>query len=178
MPDGPRAIVGGTITVTLDARGDRRVTGFRYSLGTPTLDATIAADVRGGTATFDLAVGNVSGDRPLYAAVVDRFGRVGPPTQATVSVALFAEGRLDGALWNANTWRPIAGATVTLTPGDIQVTTGDDGVFSVAGFPSGVYEVTAAIGGDCPATSTQALELDGQGLYFEFYLFPECAPQQ
>ncbi|MBB2949021.1 hypothetical protein FB565_008807 [Actinoplanes lutulentus] len=178
FPNGSQATAGATITVTFDAGGDRRVTGFRYSLGTTTLGATVAAGVRGGTATADLAAGEITGDRPLYAAAVDRFGRVGPLTQATVSVTPAAEGQLTGSVLNGYTWLPIAGATVTLAPGGLQVTTGDNGAFTVAGVTPGTYAVTAEVGGDCPATSTQTLDIDGQGLNVEFYLFPECTPEQ
>ncbi|BAL88066.1 hypothetical protein AMIS_28460 [Actinoplanes missouriensis 431] len=178
LPGGSQAVAGGTVTVTFDAGGDRRVTGFRYSFGSATLDARVAAGVRGGTATVDLAVGDITGDRPLYAAVVDRFGRVGPLNQATVTVTPVAGGELTGRVLNGYTWLPIAGAAVTLSPGGLQVSTGDDGAFSVGGVTPGVYAVTAAVGGDCPATSTQTLEIDGQGLAVEFYLFPECAPEQ
>ncbi|MEU4690383.1 carboxypeptidase regulatory-like domain-containing protein [Actinoplanes sp. NPDC023714] len=178
FPNGSQATAGGTITVTFDAGGDRRVTGFRYSLGTATLDAAVAAGVRGGTATVDLAVGDITGDRQLFAAAVDRFGRVGPLNLAAVSVTPAAGGQLTGTVLNGYTWQPIAGATVTLAPGGLQVTTGDNGAFTVGGVAAGTYAVTAAVGGDCPATSTQTLDIDGQGLYFEFYLFPECAPEQ
>lgn len=174
LPNGSQATAGGTITVTLDTGGDRRVAGFRHSLGTTSVDATVASGVRGGTATVDLAVGDITGHRQLFAAAVDRFGPVGPLSQVTVSITPAAGDMLTGTVLNGYTWQPIACATVTLAPGGLQVITGrrrrHAGHLRSAGRRWG--------GGDCPATFTQSLELDGQGLYFQFYLFPECAPEQ
>lgn len=170
FPNGPEVTAGGTLTVTFDAGGDRRVTGFRYSLDSPTLDQTGKAAVRGGRATVSLDVGAISGDRPLFAVAVGGHGRTSALTQATISVTQTVP--FSGTVLNGITWLPAPGATVTLEPGGLQATADSNGAFAFTGVPSGVYTATATVGGTCPASSSQTLLIDGQGLYFEFYLFP------
>lgn len=55
-------------------------------------------------------------------------------------------GQLRGGILNISTSRPVAGATVTIEPGDVTATSGPDGKFSVD-LPPGHYKITVTARG-------------------------------
>ncbi|GIF20068.1 hypothetical protein BJ973_002026 [Actinoplanes tereljensis] len=178
FPDGSESVAGGTVTVTFDAGGDRRVTGFRYSLGTTDLGLTATATERGGTATVTLGVGTITGDRSLVAAVVDGHGRVGPMTQAAIHVTPTYQ--FTGRVLNAATFLGVPDVVVTLEPGNLQATTDADGEYAFAAVPVGYYTVSATAEGFC--SPSQTFLISGQGVEYEIYLFAldseVCSPAE
>ncbi|WP_327006156.1 PQQ-dependent sugar dehydrogenase [Dactylosporangium sp. NBC_01737] len=60
-------------------------------------------------------------------------------------------GNVTGTVTNQGTGTPVAGATVTLTPGGTTKTTAANGTYTFTGVPAGAYTVTAAVGsgGQC-----------------------------
>lgn len=170
FPSGDSVSAGGQIAVRFDANGDTTVTRFRYSVGNTTLGNEVPA-TPDGTATVTIDVGNVTGERPVYAVSVDRQGRVSPMTQGTFTVS--AVWSLEGQAIDATTWMPVEGATIRLEPAGIEVVTGPDGTFQFAVDP-GLYTLTGTYAGPPSlSSSSQQLELDGQGLWFDLLLFPD-----
>ncbi|MEV6595570.1 carboxypeptidase regulatory-like domain-containing protein [Actinoplanes sp. NPDC051346] len=66
-------------------------------------------------------------------------------------------GVIAGIVTETNTTAPIAGATVTLTPGGRTVTTGADGSYQFTGVTPGPYQLTVSDGtGQCPGPDASA----------------------
>ncbi|MEU4680146.1 hypothetical protein [Micromonospora sp. NPDC023737] len=170
FPNGNSVSAGGQIAIRFDVDGDTTVTRFRYSVDNITLGNEVPA-APDGTATVTVDVGNVTGERPVYAVSVDRRGRVSSMTQGTFTVS--AVWSLQGQAIDATTWMPVEGATIRLEPAGIEVVTGPDGIFQFAVDP-GLYTLTGTYAGPPSLSgSSQQLELDGQGLWFDVYLFPD-----
>ncbi|WFE45682.1 hypothetical protein [Verrucosispora sp. WMMD1129] len=148
------------------------MTRFRYSVGNTTLGSEVPA-AQDGTATVTIDVGTVTGERPVYAVSVDRRGRISSMTQGAFTV--YAVWSLQGRAIDANTWLPVEGATIRLEPAGVEVVTGPDGIFQVAVDP-GLYTLTGTYAGPPSLSgSSQPLELDGQGLWFDLLLLPDPA---
>ncbi|MFI7551951.1 hypothetical protein ACIBQ2_19625 [Micromonospora sediminimaris] len=172
FPDGNSVSAGGQLAIRFAASGDTTVTRFRYSVGNTTLGSEVPA-AQDGTATVTIDVGNVTGERPVYAVSVDRRGRISSMTQGAFTV--YAVWSLQGRAIDANTWLPVEGATIRLEPAGVEVVTGPDGIFQVAVDP-GLYTLTGTYAGPPSLSgSSQPLELDGQGLWFDLLLFPDSA---
>jgi protocatechuate 3,4-dioxygenase beta subunit len=168
MPDGAEATAGGTVRVLFDAGGDTNVTKFKYSVGTTDLDQTVNATSAGGSYSFNLPVGTVTGQRPLHVVAVDDGNRVSPLTQIQFTVTPSAP--LSGTVLDLSTSQLVTGATVRLQPGGRQVTTDADGVFTFGSVNPGNYTVTATFNGRCGMAGSQPFEIDGQGLTLQLYL--------
>jgi len=171
FPDGPETVTGGTIAVRFDAGRDSRVTGFRYGLDSSARSGTVDADVPGGSATVTVSVGSIAGHRQVFAVAVGEDGLVGPLNQATINVTQTVQFRGRVLL---PSWLPAEGAIVTLEPGGYRQTSDESGMVEFSGVPAGEYTTTATatLNGNCPVAASQVLEIDGQGLDFEFYLRP------
>ncbi|MFI5495389.1 hypothetical protein [Actinoplanes sp. NPDC051859] len=170
FPAGAGVAAGGQIAVRFDAKGDAKVTRFRYSVGSTTLDKEVLA-AADRTATVLVDAGDVTGDRLVYAVAVDRRGRVSPMTQGSFTVS--ATWSLQGRAIDATTWMPVEGATIRLEPAGIEMVTGPDGAFQFVADP-GLYTVTGTfVGPPGLSGSSPELQLDGQGLNFELYMFPD-----
>ncbi|MEV4808368.1 carboxypeptidase regulatory-like domain-containing protein [Micromonospora avicenniae] len=167
FPNGSEVTAGGQLTVKFDAGGDTNVTKFGYSVDGTGLGTTVNASSAGGTATVNVNVGSVTGERPVYAVAVDDGNRVGGMAEAAFTVTPAAS--LSGTVWDS-TFLPRAGAVVRLQPGGYQVTSGADGSYALANFPPGSYTVTATFGGRCGEAFSGPLEVDGQGLTFDIFL--------
>ncbi|MFF0722706.1 LamG-like jellyroll fold domain-containing protein [Micromonospora sp. NPDC003816] len=167
FPHGSEVTGGGQITVRFDARGDTNVIAFRYSMGDAGLGSTVNAATPGGTATVTLDVGDTRGSRPVYAAAVADGNRVSDKNDGEFTVRPATS--LSGNVWNEY-FLPLAGAVVQLQPGGYQTTSAADGSYALTGVPPGVYTVTATFGGECGLSHSALLEIDGQGLTFDFFL--------
>ncbi|SCG63502.1 carboxypeptidase-like regulatory domain-containing protein [Micromonospora halophytica] len=170
FPNGDSVVEGGQLAIRFDANGDTSVTSYRYSVGGTSLDSMVPAGPDG-AANVTIDVGNVNGERPVYAVAVDRRGRVSPMTQGSFTVSVMWS--LRGQALDMNTWLPVAGATIRLEPVGIEVVTGSDGGFQFAVDP-GLYTLTGTYAGPPSLSgSSQQLEVDSQGLWFDLYLFPD-----
>ncbi len=65
---------------------------------------------------------------------------------------------------------PISGATVTLTPGDVEFTTDASGFYSFTGIDPGTYGVTAEAAGFVSHTENDLVVVDGEMYDYNFYL--------
>jgi hypothetical protein len=169
FPSGDSVSAGGQLTIRFKGNGDTTVARFRYSVDNTNLGNEVPA-AQDGTATVTIDVGNVTGERLVYAVAVDRHGRLSPMTQGTFTVS--AVWSLQGQAIDATTWMPVEGATIRLEPAGIEVVTGLDGTFQFAVDP-GLYTVTGTYAGPPSLSGSQQLEVDGQGLWFDLYLFPD-----
>ncbi|TDC84853.1 hypothetical protein E1193_04655 [Micromonospora sp. KC606] len=146
------------------------IAGCGPSVGGTNLGSVVPAG-RDGAANVTIDVGTVSGERPVYAVAVDRRGRHSPMTQGFFTVSVMWS--LRGQALDMTTWLPVVGATIRLEPVGIEVVTGPDGSFRFAVDP-GLYTLTGTYAGPPSLSgSSQQLEVDGQGLWFDLYLFPE-----
>ncbi|SNS91987.1 Carboxypeptidase regulatory-like domain-containing protein [Actinoplanes regularis] len=166
FPGESQVWAGESLAVKFDAGGDTNVTKFRYSIDGTGLGTTVNADVPGGTATVNIAVGTTTGVRPIYAVGEDSL-RVGPMKPAQFSVH---GADLSGTVLDAATWLGTAGATVTLQPGGYTATTEADGGYKFENLPRNNYTISAASGGRCGMAGTQPFLIDKQGLTLELYL--------
>ncbi|SCE96395.1 hypothetical protein GA0070607_3742 [Micromonospora coriariae] len=170
FPNGDSVVEGGQLAIRFDANGDTSVASYRYSVGGTDLSSVVRSG-RDGAATVTIDVGNVSGERPVYAVAVDRRGRLSPLAQGSFTVSVMWS--LRGQAIDTSTWLPLAGATIRLEPVGIEAVTGPDGGFQFAVDP-GLYTLTGTYAGPPSLSgSSQQLEVDGQGLWFDLYLFPE-----
>ncbi|MEU4776409.1 hypothetical protein [Micromonospora sp. NPDC023633] len=170
FPNGDSVVEGGQLAIRFDANGDTSVTSYRYSVGGTDLGSVVAAGPDG-AANVTIDVGNVSGQRPVYAVAVDRQGRLSPMNQGSFTVSVLWS--LRGQALDMNTWLPVAGATIRLDPVGIEVVTGPDGSFQFAIDP-GIYTLTGTYAGPPSLSgSSQQLEIDGQGLWHDLYLWPD-----
>ncbi len=168
LPNGEEASAGGTLKVTFSAGGDTNVTKFKYSLGGTALEKTVNATAAGGTYSFDLPVGSISGQLPLHAVAVDDGSRVSPLTQTQITVKPAAS--LFGTVLDQSSFQPVAGAVVRLQPGGAQVTTDADGTYAFASVTAGAYTVRATSAGRCGMAGSQPYTIDKQGLMLELYM--------
>lgn len=145
VDDAGKPVVGARITIKLknntatavsDDRGTYVVTRLPIGKtvdGKTDLDDTgaeISAEVankKAGSATLTLAKGANTVPRIALDPML-------PP------------GQLRGGIINVSTSRPVAGATVTIEPGDVTTTSGPDGKFSVD-LPPGHYKITVTARG-------------------------------
>ncbi|MEU6074234.1 hypothetical protein [Micromonospora sp. NPDC047074] len=172
FPNGNSALEGGQLAVRFDANGDPKVTSFRYSFYNTSLGSEVLAGPDG-TATVTIDVGSGGGQRPVYAVAIDRHGQRSPMTQATFTVSVIWD--LRGQALDMTTWLPVAGATIRLEPAGVEVVTGPDGYFQFDVDP-GLYTLTGTYAGPPSLSgSSHEMEIDGQGLWFELYLFPDPA---
>ncbi|MGX7669515.1 LamG-like jellyroll fold domain-containing protein [Plantactinospora sp. DSM 117369] len=169
FPNGAVADAGGQLTVVFDARGDTNVTKFRYSVHNFGLDTVVAATEPGGTATVTFDVGSQIGDRSVYVVAVDDGNRVSASARGQFTV--LGQPYLSGTVIDVRTFMPVAGATVRLEPGGLELTTGPDGAYSFTGIPAGTYTVSTSHDGQC---ASQTIDISPAGAYFDLYLFP-CA---
>ncbi|MFJ5600269.1 carboxypeptidase regulatory-like domain-containing protein [Micromonospora parva] len=168
FPNGTEVTAGGQLRVTFNAGGDTNITKFRYSVGDTALGSTANATAAGGTATVDVGVGTVTGERLIYVAAQDDGGRTGAMTQASFTVKVTAF--VYGTVYDDN-WLPLAGATVRLEPGGPQTTTGPEGAFNLGNFAPGAYTLVGSFGGRCGLTGTSGpWEIDGQGLGVDIFM--------
>ena len=173
FPQGNTADPGGTLSVRLDANGDRTVTEFHYSVRSTNLDLTAVPDEPGGFAVVEIPVGSIAGSGSVYAeastGTVTSLLAVGPFVVRNLT-------SLTGTVLDLATFLPLAGAVVRLEPGGHQVTATADGEFSftAADLPPGDYTLTASYG----ACSTELpVSLSGQGDYIDVYLtLDTCGP--
>jgi hypothetical protein len=145
FPQGDKATVGGTLQVRFDAGGDTNVTSFKYSTGTASLNQTVAAGTAGGTATVNLPASPV-GELRVFAATVDGPRQSGP---TSASGTVVGAPTVSGVVFDATTGTAVAGATVSLDPAGLQVTSGSNGAYSISGFAAGTYTLAANLGGQC-----------------------------
>ncbi|WP_091099046.1 hypothetical protein [Micromonospora citrea] len=172
FPNGGSAVEGGQLAVRFHANGDPKVASFRYSVDNTSLGSEVLAG-SDGTANVTIDVGSVSGERPVHAVAVDRHGRRSSMTQATFTVSVIWD--LRGQALDMTTWLPVAGATIRLEPAGIEMITGPDGYFQFDVDP-GLYTLTGTYAGPPSLSgSSQQLEIDGQGLWLDLYLFPDSA---
>ncbi|MCM4076008.1 carboxypeptidase-like regulatory domain-containing protein [Paractinoplanes hotanensis] len=174
FPDGNTVEQGGTLSVRLDAEGDKSVTQFRYSVGAPTLNLTAAPNEPGGYAVVQVPVGNVPGSRSVYAVASD--GAIDSLlTAAGIQVRNLT--LLNGRVLDITTFLPVPDATVRLEPGGFQTTTNAEGEFSflTSEVPPGLYTVITSHGG-C-SREEGPYEVDGQGLTIDLLLVPDQCGQ-
>ncbi|MEU6021146.1 hypothetical protein [Micromonospora sp. NPDC047134] len=170
FPAGDSVVEGGQIAIRFAANGHPKVISYRYSIGDTNLGREVQAGPDG-TANVTVDAGNVSGEHLVYAVGVDRRGRLSPMTQESFAVSVMWS--IQGQALDMTTWLPVAGATVRLEPAGIEVVTGPDGRFQFAADP-GLYTLIGTYAGPPSlAGSSQELEVDGQGMWFDLYLFPD-----
>ncbi|WP_329108699.1 carboxypeptidase regulatory-like domain-containing protein [Micromonospora sp. NBC_01699] len=168
--NGSNATTGGQLSVTFNAGGDTNVTKFRWSADSTLLGNEVAASAPGGTATVSVPVGAIIGERPLYAVAVDDGNRVSGMAQGKFVVKPVVS--LSGVVIDVTTFEPVAGATVRLEPGGLQVVTGSDGGYTFSGFASGTYTVSGNKGGRCGLSGSMQLPVVEQAVWWDLYLFP------
>ncbi|PZG17696.1 hypothetical protein C1I95_15085 [Micromonospora craterilacus] len=170
FPNGDSVVEGGQLAVRFDANGHTKVASYRYSVDRTSLGSTVPAG-RDGSANVTIDVGNVSGNRPIYAVAVDRQGRISSMTANSFTVSVLWS--LRGRALDITTFLPVVGATIRLEPVGIEVVTDSDGVFQFAVDP-GLYSLAGTYAGPPSLSgSSQQLEVDGQGLWFDLLLFPD-----
>ncbi|MDX6517105.1 MAG: hypothetical protein QOH73_2771, partial [Gaiellaceae bacterium] len=169
FPDGDEVNAGGNLSVTLGGGGDVNVAKFRWSLDLDALDHESTA-AGGGSVTVPVAVGTGIGDRGFFVAAVDAGGRVGPTTRYTFTVNSAVS--VSGVVLDAATFTPVAGATVTLTPGGRITTTAADGSYRFADFATGIYTITAAKGGRCGLSGSVQADVTDGAASWDIYVFP------
>ncbi|MGR6322614.1 hypothetical protein Q2K19_12510 [Micromonospora soli] len=169
FPSGDSVAEGGQVAIRFDANGDTTVARFRYSVDDTNLDSEVPA-APDGTANVTIDVGNLMGERPVYAVAVDRHGRLSPMTQGTFTVS--AVWNLKGQALDMTTWLPVEGATIRLEPAGVEVVTGPDGAFQFAVDP-GLYTLTGTYAGPPSLSGSQQLELGNQQTVVNLYLFPD-----
>jgi subtilisin family serine protease len=144
--------------------------GYRYgsgtSMATPHTAATAALIRQGAPELTVEQMRDTLADTSFWD---DRYSPTRPDTR-------FGEGRIDayravsrvafdsgvtGRITEAGTGAPIAGATVTVTPGDRTIRTGDDGSYAVRLAP-GTYDLTATAFGHSSAAATGVAVVDGE----------------
>ncbi|GAB1646762.1 carboxypeptidase regulatory-like domain-containing protein [Krasilnikovia sp. MM14-A1259] len=88
------------------------------------------------------------GAEDLSNRVTDYYSNWEPALTANSSITYTpaAAGAVRGVLTEAVTTAPIAGATITLNPGNLKVTTGADGSYQFTGVTPGAYQVLASLG--------------------------------
>lgn len=171
FPNGDSVPEGGQIAIKFDANGDTKVTKFRYSVDSTSLDSEVPA-ASDGTASVTIDVGDVTGEHGVYAVAVDRCGRLSPITAGTFTVT--AVWNLRGRAVDVTTFLPVEGATIRLEPADIEVVTGPDGSFRFAVDP-GIYTLIGTYAGPPSLYGSVQLELGNQSLWWELVLFPDSA---
>ncbi|MDG4796300.1 hypothetical protein [Micromonospora sp. WMMD1082] len=170
FPNGDSVVEGGQLAIRFAANGGASVSSYRYSVDGASLGSVIAAGPDG-AADVTIDVGDLSGERPVYAVAVDRRGRLSPMTRGSFTVSVMWS--LRGRALDMTTWLPVVGATIRLEPVGIEVVTGPDGGFQFAVDP-GLYTLTGTYAGP-PSLSARVeqLEIDGQGLRLDLPLFPD-----
>ena len=166
FPNGNTAAQGGTLSVRLDANGDKTVTEFRYSVRSTSLNLTAVPNEPGGFVVVEIPVGTIAGQSGVYA--VASTGTVAS-TMTMGAFEVLSLTSLTGRVLDIATFLPLGGAVVGLEPGGHQTTTTADGEFSFpAGeLPPGDYTLTASYG----ACSTDLpVSPSGGGDYVEVYL--------
>jgi hypothetical protein len=159
---------GGSLPVTLSAGGDTNVTRYRYSLDNQNFDKEVTASAAGADSAFSIPVGTVAGDHVLYAITVDSAGRVSTPTQTSFEIS--SPAGVAGTVVDLDTFEPVEGTTVTLTPGNRTLTTGSDGGFSFTGLAVGAYTVTGAKGGPCGLHGSFDVDVADALIRFDLYV--------
>lgn len=170
FPNGAEVPRGTPLSVAFGAGGDVNVTRYRYSLDAPALDREATPSAAGGAVTVPVELGSAIGDRILYAAAVDGRGRVGPARQFPFTVT--SSTTVTGTVLDGTTFSPVDRAVVTMQPGGRTVTTGDDGGYRFADFPAGTYTLSATKGGRCGLVGSSPVEVTGDPLAFDLYVFP------
>ncbi|OZV77527.1 hypothetical protein CA850_22890 [Micromonospora echinospora] len=168
FPGGSSIPEGGRIAVRFDADGDTTVTRFRYAVdgAHPTSEVPVGPD---GTASVLVDVG-WPGEHTVHAIAVNGDDRLSGLSVARFTVSVVWD--LRGWALDATTFLPVSGATIRLEPGGGEVVTGADGYFQFDVEP-GLHTLSGLHAGPPSLSGSQELLLDGQGVTFDLYLFPD-----
>lgn len=131
-----------TLSGTSMATPHTAATAALMMSASPGLTVDDIVGVLGDTAFWDSRYAPQPPDTRFGAGRIDAY-------EATRLVAI--DSGIDGSVIDAGSGRPVAGAAVTVTPGDRRLTSGADGRFSVRVTP-GSYSVSASLFGYVPAS--------------------------
>ncbi|WP_370321421.1 carboxypeptidase regulatory-like domain-containing protein [Actinoplanes sp. ATCC 53533] len=158
FPETTPAEIGKATKVQLNAAGDTNVTAYKYSAGSAILDKTATPATAGAIADGSVTPTS-AGPTTVYAKSVGANGQLSLVGTAQFEVAGGAS--LSGVVIDSETFELVPGAVVTLQPGGLTATTGDDGGFTFAGLVAGQFTITATVDGRCGRIFRTTLSLDG-----------------
>ncbi|MBO0863930.1 MAG: carboxypeptidase regulatory-like domain-containing protein [Mycobacterium sp.] len=147
-PDGVTALQGapqGTITGQVtDSSTGKPIAGARVTASPGSSGAT--TDANGNYDLTGLAVGTYT--LTATAAAYNQASQTGVQVtvgqSTTANLALIAQGSITGQVTDSSTGNPIAGAKLTLSPGDAATTTDSSGDYTVKALPAGTYTLTVS----------------------------------
>jgi hypothetical protein len=174
MPGGTSAYVGKTLSAVLSAGGDTAVTKIQYQVGVSGTVTTVTLPAAGGQTTVNVTSTAVS-TPDLIVQGIDTTGNKSPIASTLLE---FDEApALTGRVVDAVSGAPITGATVTLSPGDLTLTTTSTGAYSFTGIAAGTFDVTASFGGVGCASQIATTEVDvDRAVTIDLNLAPESDP--
>ncbi|MEU8387339.1 carboxypeptidase regulatory-like domain-containing protein [Micromonospora sp. NPDC048843] len=158
LPGSTAPAIGTASTVRMSAGGDTNVTSYKYSSPSAILDKTATPATAGATADGSITP-TAAGTTTVYARSVGANGALSQIGTAEIQVT--GGGMLSGIVLDDVDFLPMAGATVTLTPGGRTTTTAADGSYTFTNVPNGQVTVTATVGGRCGKRFTITFTLNG-----------------
>lgn len=159
------AVVTGTV---LDDAGDP-VVGAKVTIATEKKTGTAVTDARGKYRVGELSVGpakidiEVAGKKPQQLTVTLVEG-ANPAPQVQLDPEL-PPGELRGNVRSRAGGRAIAGAKISVTPGDYTTTSGTDGTFALT-VPPGKYTMTTTADGFAPQVIEAVVDQEGVTVKF------------
>ncbi|MFI6824812.1 hypothetical protein ACIBJE_28270 [Micromonospora sp. NPDC050187] len=168
FPGGSSVPEGGRIAIRFDADGDTTVTRFRYGVNSTHLASEVPVGPDG-TASVLVDVSR-PGEHSVHAIAVDGDNRLSGLSAARFMVTVVWD--LRGWVLDSTTFLPVSGAIIRLEPSGGEVVTGADGYFQFDVEP-GVHTLSGLHAGPPSLSGSQQLLLDGQGVTFDLYLFPD-----
>ena len=171
MSAGTSAYVGKTLPAVLSAGGDTAVTKIQYQVGVAGTVTTVTLPAAGGQTTVNVT-STVVGTPDLIVQGIDTAGNKSPI--ASTPLEFDEAPALTGRVVDAVSGAPISGATVTLSPGDLTLTTTSTGTYSFTGIAAGTFDVTASFGGVGCANEIATTEVDvDRAVTIDLNLAPE-----
>lgn len=140
-----KPVVGAKVTVKLKGKAGSNVTDGKgvYTVGRLPIGKTIDGRTELDDAAAEISV-EVAGKKP--ATVTANLEKGSNPVPPITLDPMLPPGQLRGGVVNAGNGRPIAGATITIEPGELTITSGADGKFTVD-LPPGRYKITVTARG-------------------------------
>ncbi|MCW6006701.1 carboxypeptidase regulatory-like domain-containing protein [Micromonospora sp. CPCC 205371] len=159
FPNGDSVTAGQPINVRIDSGGDANITSYKYSVGSAILDKTVAVTAGAAATVAVPTTASMAGQQRVFAITVDAKGRQSLVTAGTFTV--IGAAKISGSVIDIDTSELVAGALVTLSPGNHSMTTAANGWYSFAGIAPGTYTIKASIGGRCGKSFEAQLAIEG-----------------
>ncbi|NYI81064.1 carboxypeptidase regulatory-like domain-containing protein [Nocardioides panzhihuensis] len=149
---------GGTIAGTVTSGGEA-IEGATVELDGEALDRTLTTDAEGHFSA-DVYVGDYELTASAFGFVTESStAKVVEGATATVDFDLAGAPKytVSGAVTNASTGAPVAGAEIQLSPGNLSATSGANGAYTLAGVPEGTYTIFTEGSGCAAPTSAEVV---------------------